>query len=533
MKTHGKILLAFLLLVCTNLFAQVPVLSSHPSASSVIYIDFDGQYLTGSSWNMSGPLDLGPANLTTEKMSEIFNRVAEDYRPFNVNVTTDSTKYWSAPATQRMRIIATISSSWYGSAGGVSYMGSFTWGDNTPCFVFTALLNYNAKNIAEAASHEAGHTLGLRHQSAYDGNCVKTAEYNAGVGSGEIGWAPIMGVGYYRNFTLWNNGANPYGCSQIQDDLSVITSNNGFSYRTDDVGNATNSSTLMNFTNNMFSYSGIVERSTDLDVFKFIMPTAGNFKLNAIPFNIGAGNTAANLDLQVELLTKTGQLIATYNPENLLNTIIDTTLNANTYHIRISGKGNSYASEYASLGSYNIEARILSGGGSVLPVRKVQLSAREEQGKHKLNWEIDADEAVTSQTIEVSDNGSQFAPLTFVGPAYRSYTSSPSASGNRYYRILVGFANGQQHYTNIVMIRQNGAPVAGPRLQGNLVQYQLGVQAGEAFDYQVTDYNGRLVEKGRVSPGSSKIGTGSLAAGMYLIRFNNGKDQYTEKFMKQ
>jgi hypothetical protein len=114
----------------------------------------------------------------------------------------------------------------------VAFTNSFTWGDNTPCFVFTALHNYNLKNISEAASHEIGHTLGLSHQSAYDAVCNKTAEYNAGNGTGEIGWAPIMGVAYYRNVTLWHHGSSPWGCTYLQDDLGIITgSNNGFGFR--------------------------------------------------------------------------------------------------------------------------------------------------------------------------------------------------------------------------------------------------------------------------------------------------------------
>jgi hypothetical protein len=75
----------------------------------------------------------------------------------------------------------------------VSYVGSFTWGDDTPGWVFSGLLNNNIKYIAEAVSHEAGHTLGLQHQSNYDAECTKTSEYGQGQGTGEISWAPIMG----------------------------------------------------------------------------------------------------------------------------------------------------------------------------------------------------------------------------------------------------------------------------------------------------------------------------------------------------
>jgi hypothetical protein len=219
MKTVSKsrILLSVIgLFFSIAIYSQVPIYNSYPSATPTIYLDFDGEYLDGTSWNYNGPLNLGPSNLTNSQITEIFNRISEDYRPFTINVTTDSTKYWSAPTNKRMRVIFTISSSWYGSAGGVSYVGSFTWGDNTPCFVFTALLNYKTKYIAEAGSHEAGHTLGMNHQSSWDANCVKLNEYNYGTGSGEIGWAPIMGSGYYQNFTLWHNGSNPWGCTAQQ-----------------------------------------------------------------------------------------------------------------------------------------------------------------------------------------------------------------------------------------------------------------------------------------------------------------------------
>jgi hypothetical protein len=160
-------------------------------------------------WNVTGPFTCNSSGLSDAAITEAFNRVAEDYRPFNINVTTNETKYNSAPFNKRMRVVITTSYEWYGSgAGGVAYINSFTWGDNSPCFVFSSLLGYSVKNIAEAASHEAGHTLGLRHQSAYDAACVKLSDYNWGQGTGEIGWAPIMGAGYNQNMTLWNSGPN-------------------------------------------------------------------------------------------------------------------------------------------------------------------------------------------------------------------------------------------------------------------------------------------------------------------------------------
>ena len=117
---------------------------------------------------------------------------------------------------------------------GVSYVGSFTWGDNTPGFVFADKLGNNPKFVAECISHESGHTVGLSHQSRYDNNCSMTEQYNVGTGAGETSWAPVMGNSYYRNMTGWNDGPTPYGCANTQDNLTIITSINGFSYRADD-----------------------------------------------------------------------------------------------------------------------------------------------------------------------------------------------------------------------------------------------------------------------------------------------------------
>lgn len=77
-----------------------------------------------------------------------------------------------------------------------SIIGSFNWNSDTPTFVFDEQLgNGNEKYTAEAISHKVGHTLGLSH----DGRITPSEEYYGGHGSGDTGWASIMGVGYYQN----------------------------------------------------------------------------------------------------------------------------------------------------------------------------------------------------------------------------------------------------------------------------------------------------------------------------------------------
>ena len=516
--------------------AQVPVLSSFPSASTTptIYLDFDGEVVTGTSWNILAPvITCEPAALSTAQITQIFNRVAEDFRPFKINVTTDAAKYNAAPGNRRMRVILTISSSWYGNgAGGVSFINSFSTADDNPCFVFTALLSNNLKRIAEATSHEAGHTLGMYHQAKYDANCNYISDYNSGTGAGEIGWAPIMGVGYYQNFTLWHNGPNPYSCTQ-QNDLDIITSAaNGIVFRTDDHNSAFNQATGNNFVNDQFTASGVIERNTDQDMFKFTMPTPGRFVLNAIPYNVGTGNSGSDLDMQVTLYNNSQTQINIYNPGTLLSSVIDSVLNAGTYYIKVEGKGNIYAPAYASLGSYSLQGSLASNG-EPLPLRRFELNGSLHGSKHQLTWLIDADEQVTDLSVEITTDGRNFGPLYQSGVDDRAFAYTPFAAANYQYRLNVTFDNGRQFYSNIVSLRGN-ANTPRPQLAGTIVYNNtITVSSPGLFQYSIHDMNGRIVNRGTITNGVNKIAPAGLVTGIYIIRFAKDDEQWIEKFIRQ
>jgi len=258
MKNFTKslcVLLFSLLSVAGNAF---PKMSSYSSASATIFLDFDGHVVSGTLWNGGTTFACASAPLTDAQITSIFNSVAEDFRPFNVNITTDSMVFSRAPITQRIRMIVTPTSSWRAGVGGISYIGSFTWGDDTPGFIFTDRLGpNNEKFVAECCSHEIGHTLGLSHQSKYDNNCSLIEVYNSGDGTGETSWAQIMGNSYNRNMTGWNNGPTPSGCGNLKDNLGIITSANGFSYRVDDYNDENNEGTFApNLSSGSFNVNG-------------------------------------------------------------------------------------------------------------------------------------------------------------------------------------------------------------------------------------------------------------------------------------
>jgi len=522
--------IALSLISAIDASSQVPKLSSYSTATAVIFLDFDGHTVANTSWNYAGPIYAAASGLNNTQITEIFNRVAEDYRPFNLNVTTDSTKYLAAPVTKRMRVIVTTSNAWYGSgAGGVSFVGSFTWGDNTPAFVFSNLLGYNVKYISEASSHEAGHTLGLYHQASYNSSCQLTSEYNYGTGSGETSWAPIMGVGYYKNSTTWFDGPNPYGCSNSQKDLDIITGTNGFGYRTDDFGETFATATTENFSSDQFAVSGMITTPTEKDMLKFTLSSTKRFVLNATPTNVGSGDAGSNLDMSIQLYNGTTS-IGTYNPLSTLSASIDTTLNPGTYYVSIDGVGNAYTNEYGSLGSYSILAQ--QAPPIVLPLRRLELQGEANGDKHQFNWIIDADEQVVEQILEISTDGRNFMPVTQPASNDRAFVYRPNVTSTAQYRLNVTFDNGKQYYSNVITIHTTGS-MQRPQLVSNLIYNTIQVNSPGNYSYSIYDLSGKSIGKGQLSNGLNTISAGNITSGMYLIRFANNNDQWTDKFIKQ
>jgi hypothetical protein len=312
--------------------------------SGVIFLDFDGQLVSGTVWNSTGDFYCAPANLTAGEISLVAQRVINDYSPFNVTVTTDESVYNAANVYSRVRVVITESWEWYGKqVGGVSYIGSFTSGGNTPSFVFSSLLSYNSKFIAEAVSHEAGHSFGLRHQALYDANCVKISDYNYGQGTGEIGWAPIMGSAYSQNLSLWHNGPNSSGCSAIQDDVATIASIIG--YRADDYPNSFSGAAVLTG-----SLDGTISSPYDADFFS--VSTSSIRTVSVIPYNVGLNNAGANTDLVLNLYSSLGILIAAIENPTVLNAAV--TLSPGSYYISVSTTANSFVATYGMLGKYNI-----------------------------------------------------------------------------------------------------------------------------------------------------------------------------------
>lgn len=364
---------------------QTFLLHSKPGASKVIYLDFDGHVTSGTYWNSNftaGADIVTPpystdsttgAFTTTElnNIQAIWQRVAEDFAPFDVDVTTqdpgvEALRKTTTSDTQfGVRVcIGGSSYDWYGAgAGGVAYLNSFTWNTDTPCFVFTAQLGGgNVKYTTEAASHEAGHTFNLSH----DGQVAHDSVAAVGYYQGHANWAPIMGVGYYKDVTQWSKGEYAYA-NNTQDDTAMIASITG--YRADEHGDSiVNATPLAGTTINA---AGIIERRTDADLFAF-STGAGTISLTAAPAAL-----SPNLDIQLSLYDGVGNLVTSADATTL-GTTLNATVAQGTYYLAVDGVGTGDAitayNDYGSLGQFLLTGSLIPVNG-IPPVAVADASA--------------------------------------------------------------------------------------------------------------------------------------------------------------
>ncbi|WP_421694069.1 PKD domain-containing protein [Aestuariivirga sp.] len=423
---------------------QTFLLHSKAGSAKTIYLNFRGTTITGTAWNEAGntlnavPFDIdGNASAFStaelQRIQYIWQRVSEDYAPFDVDVTTEP------PPPERLARAST-SDSVYGttvvitrkaglyscSCGGVAYVGVFNGTSEfyKPALVFfDALGNGDEKFVAEAISHETGHNMGLSH----DGTA--SVSYYTGQGNdAATGWAPIMGVGYYKPLVQFSKGEYA-GANNKQDDFAVAQSF-GLPLRSDDYGSTTAAATAFAATPSgaaaTGSMNGVLETAADRDVFA-VFAGAGSFSATAAP-----AARAANSDLVFTLMNSAGAVLAASNPANALNAALTYTIAAQgTYYIEVKGTGQGEAagtgySNYGSVGLYKLTASHAVPGNAA-PV--AVLTATPASGVAPLAVTLDGrrstdDEAIQSYLWEFG-NGTGDTTGTLTN-TQRTYTTAGS-----------------------------------------------------------------------------------------------------------
>ena len=541
-----------------SLLTDIPVLESLPGASATLYLDFDGHeedswFLQGGpaavlGFAIGGPIgylladELAPAPTTPvfdfdgdrttfcadelTVMRGIWEVVAEDYRPFNINVTT------VAPASIRngrdLRVSIGGDGDWYiTDAGGVGFPDSFTSMVENCVFVFSELrtgttidpasppdLNQFIGYLGTTASHEAGHAFGLYHQADFRGD-DELNEYSIGdpgadgvfnAGPGErlfiMGAAqtPLEGptalaanafdatvratwwnsadtvqafVGGTRTTQVRNNLHDlPVPEEDEQDDLALLAgSDNAFGYRADDHSNRRAGATNLISAGTFLEVGGVIEQMSDVDFFR----VQADFPVRV---SVRVPAQWANLDVRAELYDDRGNLLATNDPDGDLNAQV-TIPRSGVFFVAVRSHGT-----YGDLGSYTVSLE--DSGPRVSRVSQVGSEVRIDFDKP-----IDPASIIPGTTLTVSNKDGSVSIIPTVrvveGTGNRSIMVSftPSVSGGYRIRLTPEIRDAQGR-------RMDG--------NGNFIQGEMG------DGYETADFEGpRITSNGLVSPTKVRV----------------------------
>lgn len=357
-------------------------LHSNPGATRTLLLDFDGHRVAGTAWNDDlstathpawDPAGDGPAVSAADATAirTVWQRVAEDYAPFDIDVTTEDPgpagleRSSTADRTYGVRVLVTPSTvaqrALCERCGGIAFLGVFglLQPDYRTAWVFPQALAQDPKYVAEAASHEAGHTLGLSH----DGR--RGRPYFGGQGP----WAAIMGAGYDKPVTQFSRG-DYVGATNREDDLDVIAQHVG--PRRDEAGGSPADAVPIGAGG---LSSGVITHRDDQDTFALGTCT-GRLTAHAQPAEVGA-----DLDIGLALIDGSGEVVGYDDPlveardshrAAGLDARIETDVPAGEYYLRIDGVGSGHSytgyDDYASLGRYVLEAAGSCAGSDLEPV---------------------------------------------------------------------------------------------------------------------------------------------------------------------
>lgn len=342
-------------------------LHSRPGSSKVLYLDFDGHTITGTRWNddpdIGSPVivippfdtDNNPAAFSKAErtiIQQVWRRVAEDFAPFDVDVTTEE-------PTQDALLRADEFDGAYGVrallggdaedlhpdlAGqgilGIAQFGAFGADVDTPVLNFSEAHGTDWAMLADTVSHETGHALNLfHHGSDQDG------EYYRGHGN----WAPIMGSGPSTSVSQWSRGDYAGATNPTQDDLAVISELIPFA----PVDHPTGTMDALALARGDVA-GGTILNAADTAWYQ-IEAGGGSLTLTGSPSFLGP-----NLKVGLSLVDGNGQVLASSSTTtaSMTATLTYTVPTAGIYYAVVDGIGyrtvNTGFTDYASVGRFSL-----------------------------------------------------------------------------------------------------------------------------------------------------------------------------------
>lgn len=166
----------------------------------------------------------------------------------------------------------------------------------------------------------------------------------------------------------------------------------------------------------------------------------------------------------------------------------------------------------------------------------------------QLYWELKADHGYQKITLEKSNSGKGFLPVTeySLSPAgakqKMSFTDPVKIQGNVFYRLKTTDQQGKPAYSQVVVLKNNTKAISGIKIYPNVVESGASIQltAGqkEQVSMMITDFSGRMMKQQQfqVLSGTNSLtisGMEQWASGQYVVVLQVGGEKYAQQILKR
>jgi subtilase family serine protease len=178
-----------------------------------------------------------------------------------------------------------------------------------------------------------------------------------------------------------------------------------------------------------------------------------------------------------------------------------------------------------------------------VPVRLISFTAQNKTNSVLLNWKTENELNMAGYEVERSDDGIHFNSIGSV-PAFNTSGSHQYSladlqplKGISYYRLKQADLDRSIDYSNIIVINRNSSQNT-MTVYPNPVKDRLTIVFASGNiqrKMRIVDAKGAVIKTFIVEAGATSIITdmSAFASGVYIIRFDNGKDEFTQKIIKQ
>jgi PKD repeat protein len=320
-----------------------------------------------------------------------------------------------------------------------------------------------------------------------------------------------MGAGYSRPVVQWSRGEYTSANNQ-ENDISMISS--VCPLRGDQHGGDITTASAIDFTTPRVA--GLIESSTDMDVFRFVSGGGD------VSFTVAPATVSPNLDVVLALYNGVGNLVTSASPTTMGATLV-TSLTQGTYYLAVDGTGTGSPTtaynDYGSLGQYFLSVGALVAAQNQAPT-SVTTNSKPLSGVAPL--------AVTFSSLGSTDSDGTIASYdwdfgngarsTAANPAY-TYTTPGTYTASLVVIDNSGIASPPSRVTVQV---QNGKQIYVANLTVTTTKTSRGFQATATVT--VRDATGALRPNARVTGTWSGRTSGTVSASTNssgVARFNS------------